>query len=319
MQESSEIEENAAPEKSEQFELHAFEAFILKTTSHTEGQPYQDDAEAHQLQGSSQKVTRGHSGIIEGSETTEAKPLVILPTYNEFRNLPELCAAIFQNLPSTDILVVDDASPDGTGRWVAERRRYESRLHLLSRPKKMGLGSAYRTGWLWALKRAYDPIITMDADFSHPPERLPDLLALWQQGADLAIGSRYVTGGGVRDWPWHRRVLSRGANGLTRFLLRIPVRDATAGFRAYRASGLRRMDPMSIQAEGYSFLEETLWRAHQVDLQLAETPILFCDRTRDQSKIDRREIWLGMVTLLRLFRQSLQDRLRRARRRRPRS
>jgi len=225
----------------------------------------------------------------------------VLPTYDELRNLPPLVDAILLVLPTAHVLVVDDASPDGTGGWVAERGRTEPRLHLLSRSSKLGLGSAHRAGWSWGLERGHDPILTMDADWSHHPRYLPTLLELCAQGADLAIGSRYVSGGGVRNWPLGRRLLSRGANGLARRLLRLPVRDATAGFRAYRAATLRAIHPEAIRAEGYSFLEESLWRVHHCGLRVEETPILFEERRAGRSKINRKEILKGAGTLLRLL------------------
>lgn len=227
-------------------------------------------------------------------------PLVVLPTYAEAGNLPSLVPAILAALPDAHLLVVDDASPDGTGAWVEHAAAAEPRLHLLARPAKLGLGSAYRAGWRWGLARGHDPLVTMDADWSHHPRYLPALLALLADGADLAIGSRYVAGGGVRNWAWHRRLLSRGANLMSRLLLRLPAHDATAGFRAYRAAGLRAIDPEAIRAEGYSFLEESLWRVDRAGLRVAETPIVFEERRHGQSKIDRREIVRAAATLLRL-------------------
>ncbi len=229
-----------------------------------------------------------------------AAPLVVLPTYNEVGNLPELSAAVLEALPGCHVLVVDDASPDGTGAWAAQRAAEEPRLHLLARAGKLGLGSAYRAGWDWGLARGHDPLITMDADWSHHPRYLPALVALLADGADLGIGSRYVDGGGVRNWGLHRRLLSRGANLLSRLLLRLPARDATAGFRAYRASCLRGIDPAAIQAEGYSFLEESLWRVDRAGMRVAETPIVFEERRHGRSKIDRKEILRAAATLLRL-------------------
>lgn len=227
-------------------------------------------------------------------------PLVVLPTYAEAGNLPSLVPAILAALPDAHLLVVDDASPDGTGAWVAGAAAAEPRLHLLARPAKLGLGSAYRAGWAWGLARGHDPLVTMDADWSHHPRYLPALLALLAGGADLAIGSRYVAGGGVRNWAWHRRLLSRGANLMSRLLLRLPARDATAGFRAYRAACLRAIAPEAIRAEGYSFLEESLWRVARAGRRVAETPIVFEERRHGRSKIDRREIVRAAATLLRL-------------------
>ncbi len=226
------------------------------------------------------------------------RPLVVLPTYNEIDNLPLLLEGIRAAVKDVQILVVDDASPDGTGAWVREQGAPD--LHLLAREAKLGLGTAYRAGWHWGLERGFDPIVTMDADLSHHPRHLPAVLDLVRHGADLGIGSRYVPGGGIRNWPLHRRLLSHGANLLSRMLLRLPVRDATAGFRAYRARVLRAIEPDSIRAEGYSFLEETLWRVAACGFRCEETPIVFEDRRLGKSKISRAEIFKAAGTLVRL-------------------
>lgn len=228
------------------------------------------------------------------------RPLVILPTFAEVGNLPSLVPAILATLPTAVVLVVDDASPDGTADWVEAAAADQPRLFLLRRPGRLGLGSAYRDGWAWGLARGHDPLVTMDADWSHHPRYLPALLDLLAAGADLAIGSRYVAGGGVRNWGLHRRLLSRGANLLSRLLLGLPARDATAGYRAWRAAALRAVRPEEIRADGYSFLEESLWRAHRLGLRVAETPILFEERRAGRSKIDRREILRAAATLVRL-------------------
>lgn len=231
---------------------------------------------------------------------TEWRPLVVLPTYNEIENLPKLSEEILQTVPSAHVLVVDDASPDGTGEWVAGEAEREERLHLLAREAKLGLGTAYRAGWNWGLERGRDPIFTMDADYSHHPRYLPEMLRILQDGADLVIGSRYVPGGGVAAWPLHRKVLSKGANLLSRLLLGLPVRDATAGFRGYRARVLQAIEPETIRAEGYSFLEETLWRVVHSGFRCEEVPIVFEDRLLGKSKINRKEIFKAMGTLVRL-------------------
>lgn len=230
----------------------------------------------------------------------DLRPLIILPTYNERENIPSLTREIFEVVPDAEILVVDDASPDETADWVRSAAETESRLHLVERSGKLGLGTAYVAGFDWGLEREFDPILTMDADFSHHPRYLPALLALVADGAELAIGSRYVPKGGVRNWPFHRRLLSRVANLVSRLLLGLPVRDATAGFRAYRSTVLRRVDPASIRAEGYSFLEEMIWRVVQAGFRCAETPIIFEDRRGGVSKISRAEILRAVGTLARL-------------------
>ena len=229
----------------------------------------------------------------------QVRPLVVLPTFNELDNLPELCGEILRYLPAAEILVVDDASPDGSGKWAEDEAKKHPHLHCLQRNRKMGLGSAYRAGWSWGLERAYDPIISMDVDWSHHPRYLPALVGLLtENGADLGIGSRYTAGGGIKNWPVARRLLSAFANHLSRLLLGWRVRDATSGFRAYRASTLTAIGPRSITAEGYSFLEESLWRIHCCGLKIAETPIMFEDRRGGKSKINRSEIIKAAVNLL---------------------
>jgi len=229
------------------------------------------------------------------------RPLIVLPTYNEKANLPELVGEILRTLPHASVLIVDDGSPDGTGEWASQEAQKETRLHVLQRGSKQGLGSAYRAGWNWGLSAGHDPIVTMDADGSHHPRHLPALLSLVQDGrTGLGIGSRYIPGGGIRNWPFHRRLLSKVANSLSRFILQLPAHDATAGFRAYRAQVLENFGPDSVQAEGYSFLEESLWRIHKAGFRVAETPILFEERRQGNSKINRTEILKAAVTLLRL-------------------
>ncbi len=228
--------------------------------------------------------------------------LLVLPTYNEAESLPSLLQEIFEVLPQVEVLVVDDASPDGTGIWVEQRILEEPRLHVLPRAQKLGLGSAYRDAWQWAMQREFSSLLTMDADGSHPPGALPALLAPLLAGeADLVIGSRYVPGGSIRNWPLGRRFLSRLANASARFLLRLPVRDATAGYRAWTLPALRRLDPDRIHADGYSFLQESLWRALRLGIRVREIPITFVERRGGRSKISRLEILRGGVTLLRLL------------------
>ncbi|MDR1118976.1 MAG: polyprenol monophosphomannose synthase, partial [Bifidobacteriaceae bacterium] len=181
------------------------------------------------------------------------RPLVVIPTYNERSALPALVGRLRRLAPAADILVVDDSSPDGTGTWAESAAASDAHVHVLHRPSKDGLGRAYRDGFAWALRRGFDPIVEMDADGSHRPEDLPALLAAVADGADLAIGSRWVTGGRVTGWPARRRLLSRGGNAYVALMLGLRVKDATAGFRAYRAALLRRIDLDAIEAHGYGF------------------------------------------------------------------
>ncbi len=224
---------------------------------------------------------------------------VIIPTYNEAENIPSLVERILGLEVKVDVLIVDDNSPDGTGQVADALARTTSRVQVIHRPHKLGLGTAYTEGFIRALDQGYDRILTMDADFSHNPRYIPALLRLTED-YDLAIGSRYVPGGGVRLWGWHRRVLSRGANLFARTLLGLQAHDCTAGFRCYRATVLEAINPHSIQADGYSYLLEMLWRVQRAGFRIAETPIVFTDRRRGASKISQKEIFHAAGTVFRL-------------------
>lgn len=226
------------------------------------------------------------------------RALAILPSYNEAENVLPLTADVLSRDPRLEVLVVDDNSPDGTADLVAEAKAKEPRLHLLRRPGKLGLGSAYLAGFREALDRGADLVLTMDCDYSHHPRYLPAMLSAMDD-ADMVIGSRYVPGGGVENWALRRRILSRFANFYTRVLLRLPVRDCTAGFRCYRRDVLLRVDPFEIRSSGYSFLEEMVWRVHRHGFRIREIPIVFEDRTRGDSKIDSSEIYRAAWHVLR--------------------
>jgi dolichol-phosphate mannosyltransferase len=223
--------------------------------------------------------------------------LVVLPTYNEAENVLPLAREVLSQDPRIDVLVVDDASPDGTGDLVAAAERDEPRLGLLRRTGKLGLGTAYLAGFRHGLEQGYEFVLTMDCDFSHNPRYLPDLLAA-SGDFDLVIGSRYVPGGGIANWPLHRRLLSSFANSYTRVLLRLPTRDCTSGFRCYRREVLETVDPFAVRSSGYSFLEEMVWRVSRAGFRIGETPILFEDRRRGSSKISKREIWRAAAHVL---------------------
>jgi len=230
---------------------------------------------------------------------TTARTLVALATYNEVENLPELTDAILRELPAADLLVVDDNSPDGSGRWCDERAASEPQLRCLHRAGKMGLGSATREAIRYAIARDYDVIVTMDADWSHDPAHLPELVAATAR-ADVVIGSRYVDGGAIAGWPWHRRLLSRTLNRLSHTMLRLPVHDASGAFRAYRVSKLRELELTDIRAGGYAYLEEILWHLARAGANFAEVPITFCERRAGRSKANLREVAGKIFTVLRL-------------------
>lgn len=217
------------------------------------------------------------------SDDRRHSALVVIPTYDERENVTTVLDHVLA-AADVDVLVVDDSSPDGTAAVVRNHPRYGRRVHLLVRQEKTGLGGAYRAGFAWALREDYEQIVQMDADLSHPPAVVPQLLAALEH-ADVAIGSRYVRGGGVREWSLLRRAISWFGNLYVRLLLGLPVRDATAGFRAFDADALRRIDVTASRAEGYGFQIETTWNAVRAGLRITEVPIIFTDRARGTSKM----------------------------------
>ena len=214
------------------------------------------------------------------------KVLVITPTYNERLPLPGTLSRLRAAVPDADVLVVDDASPDGTGDLADARAANDPAVHVLHRPCKAGLGAAYRAGFAWGLERDYDVLVEMDADGSHQPEQLPALLAAVADGADLAIGSRWVPGGAVTNWPVSRQALSRGGNLYARLALGIEVRDATAGFRAYRREVLEKIALEEVDSQGYCFQIDLAWRAVRTGFRVVEVPIVFVERELGASKMN---------------------------------
>ncbi|MBI5161656.1 MAG: polyprenol monophosphomannose synthase [Micrococcales bacterium] len=222
------------------------------------------------------------------------RTLVCIPTYNERENLREIVARTLVAAPSVEVLVIDDDSPDGTGAIADELALAESRVHVLHRTAKAGLGAAYIAAFSWGLRHHFEVLVEMDADGSHRPEQLPLLLAA-VEGADLAIGSRWVPGGAVEGWPLARRTISRAGSLWARMALGIPQRDATSGFRAYRADAIRIIGPEGIESEGYSFQIEMLWNAVREGLRIVEVPITFSDRTLGRSKMSLRIVVEAML------------------------
>ena len=206
--------------------------------------------------------------------------LVVIPTYNEAENLEPIVMAVLAQ--GTRVLIVDDASPDGTGR-IADRLARRERVEVLHRAEKAGLGPAYAAGFAWGLDRGAEILCEMDADFSHDASDLPRLLAAVDAGADLAIGSRYVDGGATADWPLRRRMLSRGGNIFAKVMLGAGVADMTSGFRAFRAGALQALHPEDCRSSGYAFQIEMAWRARHAGFSIAEVPITFRDRTAGTS------------------------------------
>jgi dolichol-phosphate mannosyltransferase len=211
--------------------------------------------------------------------------LVIIPTYQERENIESIVERVLTSVPDAHVLVVDDGSPDGTGKLADAMADEDARVHVLHRSAKGGLGRAYISGFDWGLGEGYDVLVEMDADGSHSPEQLPRLLAALER-ADLVLGSRWIPGGAVVNWPRRREVLSRGANIFTRVALGITLRDATGGYRAYRRAVLDHIDYGAVASEGYCFQIDLARRALEAGYRVAEVPITFVERERGESKMD---------------------------------
>ena len=216
-----------------------------------------------------------------------SKPLIVVPTYNERDNVAGISERLLAALPVADILFVDDNSPDGTGVLLDEMAVKQPRIHVMHRAGKLGLGTAYIAGFTWGLERGYDYLFETDADGSHDPKYLAEMLALAEDGADAVIGSRYVPGGGTENWGFGRQLLSRGGGFYARTILGIDIRDVTAGFICWRRRALEAIDLATISSNGYSFQIEMKYRAIKKGMRLVETPIVFIDRRVGQSKMSR--------------------------------
>ena len=227
------------------------------------------------------------------------KTLIVTPTYNERKNIRELVSILFELNPDFHILVVDDSSPDGTAEIVEELQADCPNLHLLSRNEKTGLGSAYIAGFNYALERDYEAVVQMDADMSHDPKDVP-LLIEAIENADLAIGSRYISGINVVNWPLQRLIISYGANIYTRLVTRLPVRDATGGFKCWRREALEAINLDGVRSQGYSFQIEMTYRVWLKGFRITEIPIIFVDRTVGESKMTRSIMLEAAVMIPRL-------------------
>lgn len=241
-------------------------------------------------------------------------PLVVLPTYQEAENIADVLTRIRASVPETHVLVVDDGSPDGTADLAEQTAAELGNIDVLRRAEKSGLGPAYRAGFAWGLDAGHDVLIEMDADLSHDPRVLAELIAaVAPGGADLAIGSRYVAGGSVPGWPRNRRLLSQWGNRYISLMLRLPVRDATAGFRAYRRTILEKVGLERIRADGYGFQIEMVYEVVKAGGEVVEIPITFRDRVRGVSKMAPNIVAEAMVLVTRW---GLRDRIHQVRRRR---
>ena len=229
------------------------------------------------------------------------KSLVIIPTYNELENLPKLIPAVLTQDESIHILIVDDGSPDGTGKFVKEEMIKNDRIHLLEREKKMGLGTAYIAGFKFALQNNYDFVFEMDADFSHDPNELKNFLIAIQEN-DLVLGSRYINGVRVLNWPMARLLLSFFASIYTRIITGMPIKDATGGFKCFRKKVLETIDLDKVRSNGYSFQIEMTFKAYAKGFKIKEIPIVFSDRVKGKSKMSKKIVReaVTMVWKLRL-------------------
>ncbi|MGA7730444.1 MAG: polyprenol monophosphomannose synthase [Chloroflexia bacterium] len=228
------------------------------------------------------------------------RSLIVLPTYNEIDNLRPLIEEIIA-LGTYEVLVVDDNSPDGTGALANElSHTYSGKVHVLHRATKEGLGRAYVAGFAWGLARGYDVIFEMDADFSHSPAHLRQFTEQIARGADLVLGSRNIRGGGTRNWPFHRQLISKGGSLYSRMVLGVPYRDLTSGFKAFRRCVLEEMDLDNVRSNGYSFQIEVTYRAHQMGLGIKETPIIFHDRKVGTSKMTGKIVLEAMLLVWKL-------------------
>lgn len=243
------------------------------------------------------------------------RTLVVLPTYEEAANIREAIVRLRTALPDADVLVVDDNSPDGTADLAKVAGEEVGRVDVSVRAGKDGLGSAYRHGFEVALARGYDAIVQMDADLSWSESDLPEMLALLEGGLDLVIGSRYVPGGSIPHWPWHRRAMSRYGNRYACFVLGLPIHDATSGFRVLRASALEPNNLFATRSRGYGFMIETAYRMHRGGASMAEVPVTFVDRVSGESKLS---LGVAVEELALATGWGLRDLLLRRRRRAPR-
>ena len=240
----------------------------------------------------------------EGAATSATKTLVVVATYNEIENLPKLIDEVFSHAPGVSLLVIDDNSPDGTGKWCSEKAASDPRVRCIHRTGKLGLGTATIAGLKYAVAEKFDLVVTMDADFSHHPRYIPSLVAgileNSQSPRDVVIGSRYVHGGGIEGWPITRHLMSRAVNAYARLLLGLQSHDCSGAFRCYRISVLRKIDLQSIRSRGYSYLEEILWNLRRAGATFYEVPIVFVERQSGRSKINIHEAFNALWIIFRL-------------------
>lgn len=229
---------------------------------------------------------------------------VIIPTYNERENIqviiPKILEEFREGAIEGGIIVVDDASPDGTSEVVEEFAKNSNRVYLFRRQGKLGIGSAYKDGFKFALSREFDGVIEMDADLSHNPSYLPDFVGGLEKGLELIIGSRYIPGGEIPKWSFSRRMISSLTNKVARFLLSLEPMDVTSGYRAYSSNVFRKLDLSQVKSDGYAFQVEMVMRCQRLGFKIGEIPIAFVDREKGETKLDRREMWQFLKSIIKL-------------------
>lgn len=245
---------------------------------------------------------------MQAADSRATRTLVVVPTFDEAENIPRLIPAVLDQAPHLDMLIVDDGSPDGTADLVKAMQKDDPRIHLIERPGKMGLGTAYVEGFRFAIRHGYDRVFEMDADFSHDPAEIPNFLAASEK-ADLVIGSRYTNGVRVLNWPIKRLLLSYFANVYTRFMIGLPLHDATGGFKCYRRAVLEAISLDGIRSNGYAFQIEMSFKAWKKGFRLVEIPIVFHDRRSGFSKMSKSIVYEALFMLWRLRLRSLFGRL----------
>lgn len=248
-------------------------------------------------------------GPARSADAAQRRVLVVTPTYDERDNVELFVAAVLEVLPGATVLVVDDASPDGTGEVADRLAAADARVHVMHRPGKLGLGTAYGDAFRWALARDFDVVFEMDADLSHDPGHLPEMLRAIDAGADVVLGSRSVPGGGVEGWGPGRHLLSKGGSLYARRILGVPIRDMTTGFKAFTRRALEAIDPATLRSNGYAFQIETTYRALRKGLCVVEVPIVFVDRRAGRSKMSRRIFAEAVVEVWRLRLDALRGRI----------
>ncbi|MHC2070099.1 polyprenol monophosphomannose synthase [Bremerella sp. T1] len=246
-----------------------------------------------------------HSDAVKGDDPSKrtGRVLVAVATFNEIENLPIFVERLVDTLPNVDVLVIDDGSPDGTGDWCEEYRKTNPHLFCLHRKGKPGLGSAIIAAMRYAVENNYDVMVNLDADLSHPPEKIPELLAAWEEGDAhnrVVVGSRYTTGGGIVGWPLKRHFMSRAINIYTRWMLWLPMKDCSGSFRAYPVSLLKQIDFDSFLSQGYSFFEEVLYHLKEKGAEFVEVPFQFVEREHGSSKINMQKAMIAVWTIFKL-------------------